>query len=266
MESITSFQNPKIKLIKQLRDKRTREETCLFVVDDGRDLVRALSSGFEVEFALFCPDLATHEDKHYLERMPFNRIYQVSPALLEKVSYREGAGAWVVVFRQPPPADYRNLSSSSAPLILALVNLQKPGNIGALLRTADAAGFSTVFLIDTLLDIYNPNIIRSSTGASFLKNIYALSTEHALEYLQKHHYEIVSAYVDGAENLYNIHFRQHLVVVLGTEDQGLPPIWGARAQHRLRIPMQGLLADSLNVSVSGAVIMYEILRQRLTNA
>lgn len=266
MEPLTSFQNPKIKLIKQLRDKRTREETRLFVVDDGRDLARALSSSFEVEFALFCPELASGEDKQLLEQIPSNRIYQVPQALLEKVSYREGAGAWVVVFRQPSLADYRNLSPTSAPLILALVNLQKPGNIGALMRTADAAGFSAVFLVDTLLDIYNPNIIRSSTGASFLRNVYALSTEHALEYLQQQRYEIASAYVDGAENLYNIRFSQHLAVVLGTEDQGLPPIWGQCAQHRLRIPMQGQLADSLNVSVSGAVIMYEILRQRLTNA
>lgn len=262
VEQITSFQNPKVKLFSKLRDKRGREQEKRFVIDDRRDLQRALNCGFTLDYAFYCPALADAEDAALLKTLNNQHVYAVQRDLMAKVSYRESPSAWVAVLHQRPIPHYGDLTPQRAPLVLTLVNLQKPGNIGALLRTADAAGFSTIFFVDTALDLYNPNIIRSSTGASFLNNIYTLTTEQALEFFKRYNYHIAAAYVDAAHDLYNSQFEMPLAIVLGTEDTGLPPIWAEHADSRLRIPMIGQLSDSLNVSVSGAVILYEVLRQQ----
>lgn len=181
---------------------------------------------------------------------------------MEKVSYRENPTPIVAVMKQKPPLNLDHLRDAAGTQLLALVNLQKPGNIGALLRTADATGFKTILLVDTSLDIYNPNIIRSSTGACFLGNIYTLSTSQALTYFKEAGYAIIAAAVDGHVDLFDVDLRSKVVIALGTEDCGLDANWLQQADQRVRIPMVGQIADSLNVSVSGAIFMYEALRQR----
>lgn len=180
---------------------------------------------------------------------------------MRKTSYRENPAPFLAVMRQKPALGLDALRHRSDMLLLALVNLQKPGNIGALLRTADATGFSSIILIDTVLDIYNPNIIRSSTGACFLNNIYTLNTAQALTYFREFGYNIIAAAVDGDVELFDVDFQQKTVIVLGTEDEGLNEAWLQAADQRVCIPMRGTIADSLNVSVSGALFMYEALRQ-----
>src|SRR5262249_28719107 len=145
--------------------------------------------------------------------------------------------------------------------ILALVDLRKPGNIGALLRTADAAGFGTILLVDSALDIYNPNIIRSSTGACFLENIYCVSTEQALQYLRSGGYRLIAGHLEGTRSLYDVDFREKSALILGTEDTGLSAVWRDHCDDLVKIPVVGEVTDSLNVSVAGAVFMYEALRQ-----
>jgi TrmH family RNA methyltransferase len=147
--------------------------------------------------------------------------------------------------------------------ILGLVNLKKPGNIGALLRTADAAGIDIIFLIDSVLDIYNPNIIRASTGAVFIGNIYYMATQEALTFFAERNITIVATHLDGTMTLYDFDFtKQPTAILLGTEDTGLEDTWVNHCDVLLKIPMIGHLSDSLNVSVSGAICMYEALRQR----
>ncbi|GAB4519021.1 MAG: RNA methyltransferase [Anaerolineae bacterium] len=260
MDTITSFQNAKVKLVKRLRDKRGREQEGRFVIDDARDLSRALAQGYAVDYALYAPALAQAEDRALLPQIP--NAYEVSPELMTKAAYRENPGAWLAVMVSRPPKSLHELHSVTDSRLLALVNLQKPGNIGALLRTADATGFRTVLLVDCALDIYNPNIIRSSTGACFLDSLYTLSTPDALNYFQAEHYQIIAAVVEGDRTLFQTDFRQKCAVVLGTEDLGLSTAWINAAHQRVRIPMQGHISDSLNVSVSGAVFMYEALRQQ----
>jgi RNA methyltransferase, TrmH family len=264
-EKITSFQNPRVKLIKRLRDKRDREREGRFVIDDLRDFERALDCGFELDYAFICPELA--EDARELNRaerrIPVQKRFEVSREMMEKVSYRTHPGVISGVMHMPSVSNFEQATAYVTSPVLSLVGLQKPGNIGALLRTADAAGFKTIFLIDTALDLFNPNIIRSSTGAVFLPNIYQITGTQAATFFQQQHYQLVAAHLEGDENLFSVQFADRCAILLGTEDVGLDDIWVERCDVLLKIPMVGELSDSLNVSVSGAVIMYEVLRQRM---
>lgn len=262
-ETITSFQNSKVKLAQKLRDKHHREREQLFVVDYVRDFERALQQDYEIEFVLYSPTTASPDEKQQLEALD-GVIYTVAPDILNKASYRENPGGFVAVLRQKPPLT--TLEAVTAQHVLALVDLRKPGNIGALLRTADAAGFKAIILVDTTLDLYNPNVIRSSTGACFLGNIYSASMTMALNFFKNANYQLVAGHLEGNTNLFDVNFRRKTVLALGTEDTGLSAAWADNCDHLVRIPMMGQLSDSLNVSVSGAVFMYEALRQTLRNA
>lgn len=259
-EKITSFQNPRLKLIKKLRDKKGREQESRFVIDDQRDLERALERGYRVDYVFYCPELAGGAFVHGLPR---EQIYEVSRDIMEKVSYRTNPGGFVAVMFQKPLRGAQALEGIADRPVIGLVNLQKPGNIGALLRTADATGFKAVFLIDSTLDLYNPNIIRSSTGACFLDTLYTLTGAEARTFFQKRGYTTIAAHLDGGMGLYDLRFDERSAVLLGTEDVGLDDTWTAFCDVLARIPMAGQITDSLNVSVSGAIFMYEVLRQRL---
>jgi TrmH family RNA methyltransferase len=264
-ERITSFQNPRVKLIKRLRDKRDREREGRFVIDDLRDFERAMDCGFELDYAFICPELAqdAQELNRAERRVPATKHFEVSRELMEKVSYRTHPGVILGVMHTREASDFEKEAAHLASPLLGLVGLQKPGNIGALLRTADAAGFKTIFLIDTSLDLYNPNIIRSSTGAVFLPNIYSITEAQAVEFFKKQNCQVVGACVEGNESLFSVRFADRCAILLGTEDVGLADEWVDRCDVLLKIPMMGELSDSLNVSVSGAVIMYEVLRQQM---
>lgn len=258
IEKITSFQNPRLKLVKKLRDKKARQSEQRFVIDDPRDLQRALASGYSVDFALYCPELGD-----FVNGLPHRKTFEVSRDMLEKSSYRSNPTAVVAVLHQKPVRGVHDLHEVSEQPILGLVNLEKPGNIGALLRTADAAGFNQVFLIDSELDLYNPNIIRASTGACFTVNVYDLTADQARTFFKKRGFKVIGTHLEGSENLYDLNYDVKTALLLGTEDVGLDESWIEHCDHLVRIPMTGQVADSLNVSVSGAIVMYEMLRQRL---
>lgn len=260
-ETITSHQNPRIKLARKLQDKRSREREGLFLVDDVRDLLRAMDQGYEIEFAFFAEALASEKDLAALPRIAPDRVFAVSADTMAHASYRQNPGGLIAALVQKPTPDL-NDAPVNIGFVLGLVDLRKPGNIGALMRTADACGFDAVALIDTPLDRYNPNIIRSSTGACFLPNIYSASSTSAQAAFRSRALTMIAADVIGAEMLYNIDFHQPCALILGTEDQGLPDFWLQASDLRAQIPMQGRITDSLNVSVSGAVVMYEAFRQR----
>ncbi|MCB9457100.1 MAG: RNA methyltransferase [Anaerolineaceae bacterium] len=259
-ETITSFQNPKVKLIRKLRDKRERDKSGLFVLDYSRDFEKALSNGYQTEFILYCPEIAG-TPPHLLQHSG-GVIYTVSQDILQKASYRENPTGMVAVMRQKPIRQARDLAGLDVPLVLGLVDLRKPGNIGALLRSADAAGVGAVLLIDCTLDLYNPNLIRSSTGACFLDHIYTLTTAEALAFFTAAGYTTLAATPQGSADLYSIQISKKTAIILGTEDTGLDDQWLNHCTQRVKIPMNGKIADSLNVSVSGAILMYEAYRQQ----
>ena len=252
---LSSAQNPKIKLVKRLRGKRAREQTGRFVIDYERDLRRALDCGYQLDFALHCPELGDLGLPDECE------LIRITPQLMTRLSYRENPGGVVAVMRSKSRRGLADLQDRPVARALALVNLRVPGNIGALLRTADAAGIDAIVLVDTALDLYNPNIIRSSTGACFLDNIYWLSGAEARAWFKRAGFQVVCADVAGDASLYAMAFAAKTAIVLGAEDSGLDSAWLDSCDLRLRIPMVGALKDSLNVSVSGAIMMYELHRQ-----
>lgn len=259
---ITSFQNSKIKLANKLASKRQREKTGLFLVDYARDLERALQAGYEIEFAFYCEMLASDDDKQLLVQLQDAEVYDVHQDLMDKASYRQNPSGLVAVMQQKPTLTLEDAGKIDTRHILGLVNLSKPGNIGALLRTADAAGIEMVFLVDVALDIYNPNIIRSSTGAVFLDNIYQMSSDDAVSFFAERDIAIVAAHLDGTMSLYDVDFNtKRTAIMLGAEDTGLDDSWVNHCDKLVKIPMMGRISDSLNVSVSGAIFMYEALRQ-----
>lgn len=253
---ITSVQNSKIKLVNRLRGKRGRQQEARFVIDYERDLRRALQHGYDIDYVLHCPELSPASDGFGTES------HEVTPALIKRVSYRENPEGMIAVMHSKPAKDLAQLEAVEIQHAIVLVDLRVPGNIGALLRTADAAGIDAIILVDSALDLYNPNVIRSSTGACFLDNIYQLSSEEALAFLTKEGFQIVAADVTGGRRLYDVDFRPKSAIALGSEDQGLSGDWIKRADQFVRIPMEGSISDSLNVSVSGALFMYELYRQK----
>ena len=253
---LASAQNSKIKLVNRLRSKRGREQASRFLIDYERDLQRALSCGYQVDFILHCPEIgeiALPEDVD---------AYQVVPQLMTRISYRENPSGIIAVMHSQATKGFAEIGQAPVNRALVLVDLRVPGNVGALLRTADAAGIDAVLLVDSALDIYNPNIIRSSTGACFIGDIFQLSSAEAISYLRRNGFQIVCADVSGLTSIYEFEFRSKSAIVLGAEDSGLSQFWIDQADCLVHIPMAGRLSDSLNVSVSGAVFLYELYRQR----
>ncbi len=252
---VASAHNAKIKLVKRLRGKRGREQAARFVIDYERDFRRALRCGYVPEFLLHCPDVAELDLPADVE------AHAVTPQLMSRISYRENPSGLIAVMHSQPARGAAELARASIERALALVDLRVPGNIGALLRTADAAGMDAVVLVDSALDLYNPNVIRSSTGACFLDSIYQTDSDEALAALRGKGFQIICADVDGGASVFETDLRGKIAIVVGAEDRGLSQYWLDRADRRVKIPMGGRLSDSLNVSVSGAVIMYELYRQ-----
>ncbi len=257
---ITSAQNSKIKLVNSLRSKRGRQREGRFVIDYERDLQRALRQGYEIDFLLHCQGFDSVPNFDGFDDI---EAQLVTPSLFKGISYRENPADIIAVLHSKPAKTLPQLKAQEIQHAILLIELQVPGNIGALLRTADAAGMDAVVLVDTALDLYNPNIIRSSTGACFLDNVYRLSSEEALGFLVSEGFKIVAAAGAGRRRVYDLDLRPKTAIALGSEDRGLPRAWLDCADHIARIPMEGAVSDSLNVSVSGALFMYEMYRQKL---
>ena len=244
-----------IKLVNRLRSKRGRQREARFVIDYKRDLQRAMQRGYDIDFVLHCPEIFAAQDCLDSE------THQLTPALFKRVSYRENPDGMLAVMHSKPPKALAQMEAADISQAIALVKLGVPGNIGALLRTADAVGMDAVILVDTAVDIYNPNVIRSSTGACFRDNIYRLRSAEALSAFKSADFQVVAADVTGSCTLYELDFRPKSVIALGSEDSGLTGDWISAADQIARIPMSGAVSDSLNVSVSGSLFMYEQYRQ-----
>lgn len=254
---ITSHQNSFVQHVRRLRDKKARLQDGLFLIDSIRDLERALAQGYAVQFALVVPSML----RDRMPELPARSVFEVTPDIMAKVGYRENPEGIVAVMRTPPTRGADALDAVPDAPILGLVSLTKPGNIGALLRTADGAGFQSIFLIDSRLDLYNPNVIRSSTGAVFLNNIYELTADEARAFFKRRGVQVVGTHLQAAKDAYEVDYRRTCALLLGTEDTGLDDAWLPYCDEQVLIPMAGRIADSLNVSVAGAVLMYEVLRQ-----
>ncbi|HEY9525500.1 MAG TPA: RNA methyltransferase [Anaerolineales bacterium] len=255
---ITSLQNPRVKHIVRLRDeKRQRRADGLMLVEGYDEISLALSAGHQPRTVLSAPELISRQidvAQTEAERITVNR------AVFEKISYRENPDGWLAVF--PIPQDsLEDLKLSDSPLVIVAESVEKPGNLGAILRSADAARVDALLVCDPRVDPWNPNVVRASRGAVFSVPVIECDNAAALEWLRRAGIHILAA-TPSADVVYSdIDLRQPTAIAVGTEDEGLTDFWMSRADLKVRIPMNGRV-NSLNVSVSTALILYEAVRQR----
>lgn len=256
---ITSLQNPRIKHIVKLReDKRQRKKDRLILVEGFDELTLALSCGFVPQTLLSAPELAS-QTLAFSHAESFESL-TVSRAVFEKISYRDNPDGWLGIF--PMPArDLEELPHSEPPLILVAESVEKPGNLGAILRTADAAGVDAVLVCDPRVDVWNPNVIRASRGAVFAVPAIEVDSPRALNWLRSRKMRVVAASPSGSEAYTSVDMKGPLAIAVGTEDEGLTEFWMSAADACVNIPMSGKV-NSLNVSIAAALMLYEAKRQR----
>ena len=265
-ESITSFQNPKVKNLLLLQEKsRARREQGLFVVEGRRELEYCLEAGFKVHSLFICPEIApfSHSGLDCFSHSgldPESLIIEIPAQLYRKMAYREGTEG-IIAEVEAKHLSLNDLNLPENPLIVVLEAVEKPGNLGAVLRSADAAGASAVIVCDPLTDLYNPNLIRASIGAVFTVPVVAASSEETIKFLKEHGIQILTAQLQDSSLYYDVDMRRGTAIVMGTESTGLTDVWRKAADAHIRIPMLGHL-DSLNVSVSAAILLFEAVRQR----
>jgi TrmH family RNA methyltransferase len=256
---ITSIQNPKIKSLLALEKPRERRKQCLFIIEGKREILMALKAGYKIGNIFFCEELIPH-DELGSDLIADKLLIPVSKEVFNKIAVRENSsGAIAVAEMKPHLLDQIRLRPS--PLVLVLESVEKPGNLGALLRTADAAGVDAVVICDPQTDFYNANVIRSSIGCVFTQQIATATSEETIAWLKKNNISIYCTDLTASKPYHRVNFVPASAIVMGTESTGLSSTWIQNANENIIIPMAGEI-DSMNVSTSAAVVIFEARRQR----
>lgn len=257
---ITSVTNPRVKRIVRLRDRKVRARDGLTIVEGKREMARALEAKLAFKEIYVCRELLNLNgaDIDYASlNVP---VHETTKPVYMKMSYGDRAEG-ILGLCSPPSVSLDDLPDHKQPLILIVEAVEKPGNLGAILRTCDGAGVDGVIICDGGTDIYNPNVIRASLGTVFSVPVAAATNQEALAYCRDKGLKICAA-TPGAAAVYSkTKFDQAIAVVVGSEEKGLSDFWNSRADIKVSIPMRGR-ADSLNVAASTAILLYEIIRQR----
>jgi len=261
MERITSLQNPRIKQIVQLSKNRERKELGLFAMEGARELELALDAGYQIDSIFLCPEVYANSDyPDLIQRLPAQKITEIAQAVFEKLAYRDHSDGLIALLK-PKVHSLSSLKLPDNPFIIILEAVEKPGNLGAILRTADASQADAVIVCDPNTDVYNPNVIRSSIGCLFAVPVGVSSSVETLEWLRQHHIKSYAAELTAAKWYHETDFSGASAIIMGTEADGLTDFWLQQADARIKIPMRGKI-DSLNVSVSTAILTFEAMRQR----
>lgn len=261
---ITSSSNPRIQRAIKLRNKRERSKHGLFVVEGSKEISLAMKGGYQLQELLVCEATLSNMAKATLqefEKQKEAKAYtSVSESVYKKLVLREDTDGLCAVFKtKGHTLDSLQVKPDGVYLVIEAV--EKPGNLGALLRTADGVMVDGVFLVDKGVDIYNPNVIRASIGTVFSMPVVKAENEEVFQLLKNSKIEIFAALPGAGKSYFEEDFSGGTAIALGNENRGLSAFWKEKADKGIEIPMKGV-ADSLNLSVSGAVLMYEILRQR----
>nr|WP_246865812.1 RNA methyltransferase [Croceivirga thetidis] len=245
-----------VKKLLSLKEKsRERKKTGLFVIEGKRELELAISGGYQIESIFICKDINTELDVH--SNFP---VIEISRKVYEKLAHRSTTEG-VLAIAHAKSHTLNAIALSKRPLILVAEAPEKPGNIGALLRTADAANLDAVLIANPKTDLYNPNIIRSSVGCLFTNKIAVGSSDEIIAYLKENNISIYCAALTASKNYDELDYRNPSSIVVGTESSGLTSEWLENSDQNIIIPMQGQI-DSMNVSVSAAILIFEAKRQR----
>jgi len=262
MKFISSIQNPEVRQLEHWnRKSRNRSRDNLFLLEGLRELRLALRGGYQPEKFYFCPDIIHEAALRAIPELEQCPGVSLSPEVYRHLAYR-GKTEGVIALMQSRDHGLKNLSwKSKNPLVLVAEAPEKPGNIGALLRTADAAGLDAVLIADLRGDLYNPNIIRSSIGCLFTVPVATGGSAEILGFLNDSNFQVLGAALGGAVRYDTADFSKATAIVVGTEASGLTALWKSGADLLVEIPMAGTI-DSMNVSVAAAILIYEGLRQR----
>ena len=266
IETVTSPQNGKLKTLLALQEKsRSRREEGLFVVEGRRELEHCLEAGYTPRSLFLCGEILGPDGMDAVVRAaeaanPHVGIIQLPAGLYRKVAYREGTEG-VIAEMEIKTLSLSDLRLPENPLVIILESVEKPGNLGAVLRSADACAADAVIVCDPLTDLYNPNLIRASIGSIFTVPTVACTSEEAIKWLKERGIRIFTAQLQDSKWYYDTDMTGPTAIVMGTEATGLTNIWREAADAHIKIPMLGRL-DSLNVSVSAAILLYEAVRQR----
>ena len=264
-ERITSLQNPRVKQLVKLRDRRERDTAGLFLIEGYREVRRALEKNIKLREIYFCPEWFLGENEPALiEQAAADgaQLFELSKEAFAKCSYRDRPDGLLAV----APQWKRTLDSltlSAQPFLLVVESIEKPGNLGTILRSADAAGVDAVIVCDAVTDVFNPNVVRSSTGVLFSVPIVLAGSEEVRAWLRLKNVRVAST-TPSAPLLYSqCDLRGPLAIVMGSEQYGLSEFWLKESDVLIRIPMAGQ-ADSLNVAMATIITLFEAVRQRNT--
>jgi len=256
---ITSIQNPKIKNILSLEKSRERKKQNQFVIEGVKELGLAVDGGYKIDSVFFCPTIIASSAVLAIIKNE-QLLVPVDENVFSKIAYRESTGG-VIALAEQKQHSLSAIKLRKSPLLLILESVEKPGNLGAVLRTADAAGTDAVIICDPLVDLYNPNVIRSSVGCLFSNQLASASTEETINWLTENDILIYCTYLGASKSYHEVDFKKPCAIVMGTESSGLSERWIDHSSQNIIIPMQGKI-DSLNVSTAAAIVVFEASRQR----
>ncbi len=264
MEPISSFQNPLIKQIQKLDKNRERRKQNIALVEGLRECQLAISSGLVVQKILYCSKyISETELVEKLSLAQDSPCIDVAPQVFDSLVYRKGIPN-VLGLITPSSSNFEAIDTSKNLLLLIIDSVEKPGNLGAMLRTCDAAGVDAIIVCDPQTDIFNPNCIRSSLGAVFTKKIIVTTAEESVNWLKKNRILTLVTYLESATSYTNQNFTNSTAIVVGSEANGIKDIWLKSGFQNIIIPQFGQV-DSMNVANSAAIIIYEAIRQRNLN-
>ena len=260
MKQITSTQNPFIKSLVQLQEKaKARKQFATFLIEGMREIELAIKGKYELETILFLPELVTSQQITKLTNKQIDLI-EISKEVYQKLAYRDTTEG-ILAVAKTKSLQLSDLKLPENPLILVMEALEKPGNIGAILRTCDAAKIDAVIIANPKTDLYNPNIVRSSVGCLFTNQIATGTTEEIIDFLIQNNINFFSATLQNSTSYHTQNYTTPTAIVVGTEATGLTQLWRQKATQNIIIPMQGEI-DSMNVSVAAAILIFEAKRQR----
>ncbi|MBU2940701.1 RNA methyltransferase [Lacinutrix sp. C3R15] len=260
-KQITSTQNSYIKELVLLKDKsKNRKKSGLFLIEGEREISLALKGKYKLETILFYPELFSEEQRNKLPISDAEMI-EVSKEIYQKLAYRSTTEGIIAIAKSKQHSIENLKLNTPNPLLLIAEAPEKPGNIGAILRTADAANVDAVIIANPKTDLYNPNIIRSSVGCVFTNKIGTGTTEEIITFLKQNNIAIYSAILQEAVNYHEQDYTKASAIVVGTEADGLSDAWRKASKQNIKIPMQGEI-DSMNVSVAAGILIFEAKRQR----
>ncbi|HIA19905.1 MAG TPA: RNA methyltransferase [Planctomycetes bacterium] len=262
--TITSLQNPRVRQALRLRSKRGRLQQGRIIVDGGREIMRAAEAQCQITEVFLCPEWCESDDARQIcqqldqQGLP---IVQVTETVMQRLAYGQRTDGMVAISAAPSEVPLLQWQPPEEGLVAVLEGIEKPGNVGALVRSADASGVTALILADAASDLFSPNAIRASVGTVFSFPIFHATSESTLAWLQQHAFSVWACRVDGETDYREVVWAGRSALVLGSEAKGLAPIWQTETVQSVVLPMLGV-ADSLNVSTTGAVLFYEALRQR----